>query len=148
MRAAAPEVVVAPPEAPTRPAPATPETVVTTSASVNFEKYLKNLESKLAKLKEGEKVSVGNATVTVKNGEYLHASATGEKVTFPKGAEGLKNLKKHVAESTPPEKMLQDSLSKDFNTKVESMIQKEIKVGDQFYRVVKNDAGGYVLQKK
>lgn len=78
----------------------------------------------------------------------MHTSATGEKVTFPKGAEGLKDLKKHIAESTAPEKMLQDSLTKDFNSKVESMIQKEIKVGDQFYRVVKNDDGGYILQKK
>lgn len=122
VRATAPEAVVATPEAPTRSTPAAPETGATTSASVNFEKYLKNLESKIAKLKEGEKISVGNATITIKNGEYLYTSATGEKVTFPKGAEGLKDLKKHVVESTPPEKMLQDSLSKDFNAKAESMI--------------------------
>jgi hypothetical protein len=60
----------------------------------------------------------------------------------------MKDLKKHVSESTAPEKMLQDSLSKDFNTKAEMMLQKEIKVGDQIYRVVKNDAGGFVLEKK
>ncbi len=60
----------------------------------------------------------------------------------------MKDLKKHVSESTAPEKMLQDSLSKDFNTKAETMLQKEIKVGDQIYRVVKNDAGAYVLEKK
>ena len=60
----------------------------------------------------------------------------------------MKNLKNHISESTAPDKMLQDSLSKDFNAKVETMIQKEIKVGDQVYRVVKNDAGAYVLEKK
>ena len=60
----------------------------------------------------------------------------------------MKDLKKHVSESTAPEKMLQDSLSKDFNTRAEMMLQKEIKVGDQIYRVVKNDAGGFVLEKK
>jgi len=39
----------------------------------------------------------------------------------------MKNLKNHISESTAPDKMLQDSLSKDFNAKVETMIQKEIK---------------------
>lgn len=82
--APAPSAATTAAEVPPRPAAATPETVAAATATANFEKYLRNLEAKLKTLKEGEKISVGNATITIKNGDYVHTSPTGEIVTFPK----------------------------------------------------------------
>lgn len=142
------------------PAPATPEplraaapaeaapTGPAATATATFEKFFKNFESKLKKLKEGESVTLGDTTVTLKDGDYIFKSGTGESLKFPVSPDGLKALKRHIAENVAPDQMIKGSLAKDFNGTVETMVKKEIRIGDQTYRISKDDAGKFVLEKK
>jgi hypothetical protein len=60
----------------------------------------------------------------------------------------LESLKKQVAQTLTPDKILKNSLAKEFNSTLENVVKKEIVVGDKTFRVAKDDAGGFVLEKK